>query len=59
MDRIIQALCKAGYAYDAAVIMAECYEYDHPTMQHREETKENVERVFPGVQPQPDGPPCR
>ena len=37
MDRIINFFCQAGYEYDVAVVLAECYEHDHPAARIREE----------------------
>lgn len=43
MDRIINYFVAAGYDYDVAVVLAECYEHDHPAARIREEHSEQGE----------------
>lgn len=43
MSNAIDFFCKAGYAYDAAVVLAECFEYDHPAVRIKAEPRRETD----------------
>lgn len=59
MKDLISVFCKAGWCLEAAEVLAECFEYDHPAVRIKAEpqSEKNYECVE-RVQPEPDRKAC-